>query len=96
MTTATARKKTKEPKKRERVSFSVQSSDLKKADSVFRSLGVERDIAFAWFTKEVAKSGKIPFEVEDPFYSEANMKRLRKSIQAAKEGKLTPHELIEV
>jgi hypothetical protein len=31
----------------------------------------------------------------DPFFSEKNLEILRKSIQEAEEGKLTPHELIE-
>ena len=96
MTTATARKTTKGPKKRERVSFFVQSNDLKKADSVFKSLGVDRDAAFVLFTKAVAESGKMPFEVEDPSYCKENMDRLRESAKEAREGKLTPHELIEV
>ena len=95
MTTATKAAQ-KESRKKERiVSFSVKSKDLEKADSVFRSLGVDRDTAFAWFTEEVAESGKMPFEVKDPFYGEANMRRLRKSIQDARDGKLTPHEPIE-
>jgi hypothetical protein len=36
------------------------------------------------------------FEIyADPFYSESNIKVLRKSIKEANEGKLTEHELIE-
>lgn len=40
---------------------------------------------------------KIPYQnpVEDPFYSTANIERLKKSIKDAENGKLTVHELIE-
>jgi len=39
---------------------------------------------------------KIPFERDDPFYSEKNQARLAKSIADAEAGKVTVHELIEV
>lgn len=88
--------KTKTKEKKHTVSFSVKQDDLKKADSVFKSLGIDREKAFSWFTREVARKGKMPFETQDPFYSKENMDSLRKSAQDAREGKLTPHEPIEV
>lgn len=33
---------------------------------------------------------------EDPFYRPENIKRLKKAIKDAEEGKFTQHELIEV
>jgi DNA-damage-inducible protein J len=48
------------------------------------------------FIRQTIRQGKIPFEIyTDPFYSESNMRVLLESIQAADEGKLTEHELIE-
>jgi len=54
--------------------------------------------AFTMFIRQTIRQGGIPFEVttrNDPFYSDENMKVLRKSIQDVKEGKLTAHELID-
>jgi DNA-damage-inducible protein J len=66
-------------------------------EMLFSDMGMNMTTAFTVFAKAVARKGKIPFEVEsDPFYSESNMKVLRESIKQADEGKLTPHELIEV
>ncbi len=55
--------------------------------------------AFCVFAKTAVRQNKIPFEISadsDPFYSEANQARLRKSITDLNAGKGTVHELIEV
>ena len=55
--------------------------------------------AFTIFTTKVSKEKRLPFEVAvAPFYSEANMSRLRKAIADVESGKakLTERELIEV
>jgi DNA-damage-inducible protein J len=46
----------------------------------------------------VSRDKRLPFEVvADPFYSAANMERLRSAIADAKVGRnMTEHELIEV
>jgi DNA-damage-inducible protein J len=73
--------------------------DLKvRADNIFNELGLNMTTAFTMFIRQTIRQGGIPFEVttkNDHFYSEENMKILRKSIQDIKEGKLTAHELIE-
>jgi len=73
--------------------------DLKvRADNIFNELGLNMTTAFTMFIRQTIRQGGIPFKVttrNDPFYSEENMKVLRKSIQDVKEGKLTAHELIE-
>ena len=49
------------------------------------------------FVRKVINEQRIPFEVSvDPFYSEANMTRLRKSIDQLNAGEGKEHELIEV
>jgi DNA-damage-inducible protein J len=72
--------------------------DLKtRADGIFSELGLNMTTAFTMFIRQTIRQGGIPFEVTtrtDPFYSAANMSRLRKSIRKAEEGKLTAHELI--
>ena len=76
--------------------------DLKKGmEQACKDMGMSLTTAFTIFATKVSKERRIPFEVTadpDPFYSEANMARLRKSIADVKSGKatLTVHELIEV
>jgi len=54
-------------------------------------------VAINLFVKAVLREGKIPFEISvnnDPFCSDANKTRLRKSIDALNAGKGFPHKLI--
>ena len=74
--------------------------DLKKGmEQACRDMGMSMTTAFTIFAKKVSKERRIPFEVTadpDPFYSEANMIRLRRAIADAKAGRLTEHELVGV
>ena len=76
--------------------------DLKKGmERACKDMGMSLTTAFTIFATKVSKERRIPFDVTadpDPFYSEANMARLRKSIADVKSGKstLTVHELVEV
>ena len=76
--------------------------DLKKGmEQACKDMGMSLTTAFTIFATKVSKERRIPFDVTadpDPFYSEENMARLRKSIADVKSGmaKLTVHELIEV
>jgi DNA-damage-inducible protein J len=65
------------------------------ADLLFNGLGMNLSTAFNVFLRQALRTGKIPFEVSDPFYSERNMGRLRTSIAKADAGKLKKHALIE-
>ncbi len=71
----------------------------KQAEELFNEIGMNMTTAFTVFAKAAVRQQKIPFELEaDPFYSEANMNRLRKAIADVKSGntKLVEHDLIEV
>jgi DNA-damage-inducible protein J len=71
----------------------------KQAEVLFDDLGMNMTTAFTVFVKSAVRQQKIPFEIaRDPFYSEANMERLRKAIADVESGKakLTEHELIGV
>jgi len=61
--------------------------------------GLTMSTAFNVFARTSVRLQKIPFEITteplDPFYSEANMKVLKKSIKQLEEGKGVEHELIE-
>lgn len=67
-------------------------------EKLFNTLGMNFSSAVNIFVSQAVREGGIPFIITTkagPFYSEENMKVLRKSIQEANEGKLTAHELIE-
>jgi len=66
-----------------------------------KDMGISMSAAFTIFATKVSKERRIPFDVTadpDPFYSEANMSRLRKAIAdvESRKAKLIAHELIEV
>lgn len=57
-------------------------------DKVCDDLGMPMSTAINIFAKKVVREKRIPFEVSmDPFYSEANIKALKKSIEQIRTGK---------
>ena len=81
------------------VNFRLDEKLKKDMEQVCKEMGLSITTAFTIFATKVSKERRIPFEVAadpDPFYSEANMERLRKAISDAKAGRnMTEHELIE-
>lgn len=73
--------------------------DLKdRADKLFEELGLSMTAAVTMFVRQSVREGGIPFDVTtkvDPLHNEENLRALRRAIQDANDGKLTPHELIE-
>ena len=68
-----------------------------RAEALFEDLGLNMSTAVNMFIKAALRDNGIPFELKvDPFYSEQNMARLKRSIEAADAGKLTERELLEV
>lgn len=67
-------------------------------DKFCADVGMSMTTAFCIFAKKTVKEQKIPFEItaNDPFYSEANMTRLKKAIEELEKGKGAEHEIIEV
>ena len=81
------------------VNFRMDEELKKSMEQTCKEMGLSMTAAFTIFANKVTKEKRIPFEVAvepDPFYSEANLARLRKSIADAEAGRLTEHELIEV
>nr|WP_314098373.1 type II toxin-antitoxin system RelB/DinJ family antitoxin [uncultured Lachnoanaerobaculum sp.] len=81
------------------VSFRVDDDIKKKAERTFDDIGISMSTAINIYLKAVVRENRIPFELSaDPFYSDANMSRLRESIRQVRDGekKLTEHEIIEV
>ncbi len=65
-------------------------------EAICKEIGLSVNAALNIFVKRVIRDRKIPFEVSaDPFYSEANMRHLRKSIEELRTGKVSEHELLE-
>ncbi|MDR1572724.1 MAG: type II toxin-antitoxin system RelB/DinJ family antitoxin [Clostridiales Family XIII bacterium] len=78
------------------VNFRMDEELKKGMEQTCKELGLNMTTAFTIFAAKVNREKRIPFEVAaDPFYSEANMERLRRAIADANAGKLTEHELIE-
>ena len=82
------------------VNFRIDEELKSNMENVCKDMGMSMTTAFTIFATKVSKERRIPFEVmadPDPFYSEANMNRLRQAIADVKVGKaiLTEHELIE-
>jgi DNA-damage-inducible protein J len=65
-------------------------------EQVCKEMGLSMTAAFTIFATKVNRERRIPFEVAaDPFYAEANLKRLKKSIADIEAGRVTRHALIE-
>ena len=63
------------------VNFSMDAVLKEQMEQTCHAMGLTMASAFTMFAAKVMREQRIPFEVSaDPFYSEANMERLRKSI----------------
>ena len=63
------------------VSFEIDADVKKNMEKACSELGLSMSDAFTLFAEKVARECQIPFDVSlDPFYSEQNMLRLRKSV----------------
>lgn len=77
----------------------VDQKDKAEFDAFCSNVGLNTSTAINLFVKAVLREKKIPFEIaqtSDPFFSEANIAYVKKSVQELKEGKGTVHQLVEV
>ncbi len=65
------------------------------AERMFGDFGMNLSTAVNIFIRQALRQGSIPFEINDPFYSEKNQMRLARSIADAEAGKVTVRDLIE-
>jgi DNA-damage-inducible protein J len=81
------------------VNFRMDEELTKGMEQACKEMGMNVSTALTIFATKVSKERRIPFDITadpDPFYSEANMKRLRAAIEDAKAGRnMTEHDLIE-
>ena len=76
------------------VNFKLDADVKKSMERACAELGLSMSAAFTIFAKKVGRECRIPFEVSvDPFYSEENMVRLRKSIAQMETGGGQIHEV---
>lgn len=76
------------------VNFRMDAELKSNLEQVCRELGLTPTAAFTIFATKVVRERRIPFEVAiDPFYSDTNMARLRKSIAQMEATGGTIHEV---
>jgi len=79
--------------------LSIRMDDSTKTafEGFCESIGLTVSAAVNMFAKIAVRENRIPFDISgDPFWSEENQARLRKSIKQIEEGKCAVHDLIEV
>lgn len=76
------------------VNFKLDAKVKKAMETVCKEMGLSMSAAFTIFAKKVGREHRIPFEISaDPFYSEKNIARLRKSIEQMEKTGGTIHEV---
>lgn len=76
------------------VSVRMESSLKYEFDKVCNDLGLSMTTAITMLAKKMTREKRLPFEVSmDPFYSEENLDRLRKSIAQMEATGGTVHEV---
>ncbi len=79
------------------VNFRMDAELKKKMEQACKDMGMSMTTAFTIFATKVAREQRIPFEINvDPFYSEANMERLERSIQKMERGEAIGKSLEEL
>ena len=79
--------------------ISVDEDVKKQFDEFCNEIGTNTSDVINLFIRTVLKEKKIPFEVnieKDNFYTDTNMKWLKKSIEQLESGKCFKHDLIEI
>ena len=77
----------------------VDEKDKASFDTFCSNVGLNTSTAINLFVKAVLRENRIPFEIAqtpDPFFSDANMAYVKKSVRELKAGKGAVHELVEV
>jgi len=76
------------------INLRVDDEVKKGAEKTFNEIGLSMSTAINIFLKAVVRENRIPFELSgDPFYSDKNMERLKRSIEDLNNGKGQVHEV---
>lgn len=77
------------------ISVRMDESLKKEFDRICNDLGLSMTTAITMLAKKMTREKRIPFDVSiDPFYSEKNMARLRRSIAQMEATGGTIHDVI--
>lgn len=78
------------------ISIRIDSQLKREFEEFCKNVGMNMTTAISIFATTVVKEQRIPFEIStDPFYSEKNMARLRKSMLEMDKYGGTIHEVYE-
>lgn len=78
------------------VSVRVDDEVKRNAEATLNAIGIPMSTAVNVFLKAVAREHRIPFELNaDSFYSDSNMRHIKRGIEALDAGKGVEHELLE-
>ena len=78
------------------VSVRIDDEVKRNAEATLNAIGIPMSTAVNVFLKAVAREHRIPFELNaDPFYSDSNMRHIKRGIEALDAGKGVEHELLE-
>ncbi|MBR1761369.1 MAG: type II toxin-antitoxin system RelB/DinJ family antitoxin [Schwartzia sp.] len=80
------------------VNFRMDAALKSDMEKTCKKMGLTMTSAFTLFAAKVTQDQRIPFDiVADPFYSAANMARLKRAIADVEAGRsvLKKHDLIE-
>ena len=76
------------------ISLRIDDDVKKSAEQACTDIGLSMSTAITIYLKKLGREKRIPFELSiDPFYSEENMTRLRKSIAQMEATGGTVHEV---
>ncbi len=81
------------------VSLRFDDDMKKELDEMCEEMGMNLTTFFMIYAKKVLRDRKIPFEISapvDPFYSESNVKRIKKADQQIREGKVVVKSISEL
>lgn len=83
------------------VNFRMDEQLKRNVEEICQRMGMNLTTALTIFCRKVEQERRIPFDItadQDPFYSESNVRELKRRLDAVKNGtaKLEEHELIEV
>ena len=81
------------------ISVRLDDQDYDALNELLRNMGQTKQTFFESYTKTVLRERMIPFFIGDrvdPFYSEANISRLRHSFRQAEEGKVISKTMEEL
>lgn len=77
------------------VNFRIEDEVKREAETALKEMGLTMSSAITMFLVKVGRERRIPFEITaaDPFYSEENMARLRRSAAQMEQNGGTIHEI---